>query len=280
MAPVNQIGMEVGGGCQLCYRQEWRDEERKNGMSGLDKSLEVLEKMMNSICWFLNLTMESVKDFEGVLPTLDLIIWVRAEDNKTMYSFYQKPMASNMVIQKVSTMPENMRMSTLNQEMTRRMMNTNEMVPMEQRITVVDDYGQKLTDSGYGIEQIRRVVVGGLTGYDRALHLCKDTTNSRWRPLHKSACFNATKRRNKKLMAKSNWFKRKADDDSEGNSSASSSSSSPAKRMRQDEGARNQNINVEIVATQKTQTQFPNNSQTKPREKSPRQYLYYLLTKL
>ena len=26
---------------QLCYRQEWRDEERRNGMTGLDKSLLV-----------------------------------------------------------------------------------------------------------------------------------------------------------------------------------------------------------------------------------------------
>ena len=108
-------------------------------MTGLDKSLEVLEKMTNSICWFLNLTMESVKDFEGVLPTLDLIIWVRAADNKTMYSFFEKPMASNIVVQKVSAMP-------------RRMMNTSEMVPMEQRLAVVDEYGQKLTDSGYGID--------------------------------------------------------------------------------------------------------------------------------
>ena len=148
-------------------------------------------------------------------------------------------------------MPENMRMSTLNQEMTRRMMNTSEMVPMEQRITVVDDYGQRLTDSGYGIDQIRRVIVGGLTGYERRLHLSKDTTNSRWRPLHESACFNATKRRNKKLMAKSNWFNRKADDDddSELTSSESSSRKSPAKRMRQDQEVRSQHINVDIGAT-------------------------------
>ena len=76
------------------------------GMSGLEKSLEVLERMMNSIFWFLNLTMESAKDFDGVLPTLDLIIWLRQSDNKTMYSFYEKPMASNMVIQMKSAMPE------------------------------------------------------------------------------------------------------------------------------------------------------------------------------
>ena len=116
---------------QLWYMQEWRDEEQRNGMTGLEKSLEVLEMMMNSICWFLNLTMESAKDFGGVLPTLDLPIWVRSEDNKTMHSFFEKSMASNMVIQKASAMPENMRMSTLNQEMTRRMMNTSELLPME-----------------------------------------------------------------------------------------------------------------------------------------------------
>ena len=46
-------------------------------MSGVDKSLEDVEKMRNSICWFLNLTMESALDFWGVLPTLDPIIWVR-----------------------------------------------------------------------------------------------------------------------------------------------------------------------------------------------------------
>ena len=141
--------------------QEWREEEREKGMTGLEKSLEVMEMMMNSISWFLNLTMESGRDFEGgVLPTLDLVLWVRPEDNKTLYSFYEKPMASNMVIQKTSAMPENMRMSTLNQEMTRRMMNTSELVPMEQRLKVVDEYGQKLTNSGYGLDQVRRVVVG------------------------------------------------------------------------------------------------------------------------
>ena len=76
-------------------------------MSGIEKTLEIMEGMMNSICSFLKLTMESCLDFEGVLPTLDLIIWVRVEDNKTMYSFYSKPMASSKVLQRDCAMPEN-----------------------------------------------------------------------------------------------------------------------------------------------------------------------------
>ena len=52
--------------------------------------------------------METEVDFNGVLPTMDLSIWVR-EDNKTMYMFFSKPMASIMVLQSRSAMPENMR---------------------------------------------------------------------------------------------------------------------------------------------------------------------------
>ena len=99
------------------------------GMTGLQKTLEVFQMMMNDVCSFLKLTMESVDDYGGRLPTLDLTIWVR-EDNKTMYLFYEKPMASNMVIQKKSAMPENMKIATLNQEVVRRMMNTSEELDM------------------------------------------------------------------------------------------------------------------------------------------------------
>ena len=38
-------------------------------------------------------------------------MWAR-EDNETIYIFYVKPMASSMVIQQRSAMPENMRVDT------------------------------------------------------------------------------------------------------------------------------------------------------------------------
>ena len=139
------------------------------GMTGLAKTIEIMKMMMNSICSFLKLTMESEVDFGGVLPSLDLTLWVRKEDNCTLYAFYEKPMASNMMIQKTSAMPENMRMSTLNQEMYRRMTNTSELVTMSKRVEIVDLYGQKLTNSGYRLDQMRRAMVGGLVRYERRL---------------------------------------------------------------------------------------------------------------
>ena len=107
----------------LRFSMEWRREEMLKGMTGLQKTVEVLKGIMNSISDFLVLTMESADDFDGRLPTLDLSIWI-GKDNATYYIFFEKPMASSMVIQRRSAMPENMRMATLSQEVIRRMMHT------------------------------------------------------------------------------------------------------------------------------------------------------------
>ena len=189
------------------FSMQWRQEELAGGMTGLEKTTESFKAMMNSICNFLSLTMETATDFGGVLPTLDLSIWVR-EDNKTMYMFYSKPMASNMVLQSRSAMPENMKIATLNQEVIRRMVNTSEDLDDSIRLEVVDNYARKIINSGYGLNQTRNVMVGGLKGYERKLKLSKDVTNPKWQPLHPPASFNIQARRKKKILEKNNWFKK------------------------------------------------------------------------
>ena len=197
----------TGGRLEFC--KDWRDEETSKGMTPLQKTTEVLEGMMNSICSWLKLTMETEDDFGGRLPTLDLSIWVGA-DNKVLFNFFEKPMASNVTIQKDSAMPENSKMATLNQELVRRMLNTSEDLAIEERILVVDNYCQKLANSGYRKEQISKVVIGGLTGYERRRNnSLLDPSNRKYRPLHESRKYNSRNRRISKMMAKQNWFKRK-----------------------------------------------------------------------
>ena len=165
------------------------------GISGLEKTIQIMKDIMNCICRFLRLTMESVLDFDGVLPTLDLVIWVRKTDNKTMYSFFSKPMASSKVLQRDSAMPENMKISTLNQEMIRRMINTSEELDDTKRLETVDEYGMKVVNSGYTLSQTRNIIVGGLKGYERKLKLSRDINNPRWQPLHQGDNFNISGRR-------------------------------------------------------------------------------------
>ena len=94
-------------------------------------------------------------------------------------------------------MPENMRVSTLTQEVIRRMMNTSEKIEQAERNGVVDTYGRKLVNSGYSLEQARKFIISGLTRYER-LALSRDLTNPKWRPLHEGAGYNAKARRIKK----------------------------------------------------------------------------------
>ena len=59
------------------------------------------------------------------------------------------------------------------------MVNTSEMVPLADRLSVVDDYAQKMINSEYSVDETRDVIVGGLKGYERILSLSKDTGNPR-----------------------------------------------------------------------------------------------------
>ena len=114
----------------------------RDGMTALSKTTEVLQGMMNSICSWLVLTMETEDMFlEKKLPTLDVKIWVSADNNINiiMFMFFEKEMVSPMVLHKKIAIPEGIRRATLNQEMVRMMVNTSEMVPLADRLMVVDD---------------------------------------------------------------------------------------------------------------------------------------------
>ena len=70
-----------------------------------------------------------------------------------------------------------MRVATLSQEL----------LDMSDRNMVVDNYAQKLANSGYSGEQSRKRTISGLTGYERRLALSRNKESSKWRPLHEGA---------------------------------------------------------------------------------------------
>ena len=180
-----RLGWRIVDG-ELRFRREWLDEERRENITPLQKTTRVLEGIMNGICGWLNLTMETGDMFGGTLPTLDFQIWIR-EDNKIMYKYYEKAMIPITVMHARSAIPESTRQATLNQELIRRLTNTSELVADEVRIEIVDDYAQKLVNSEYTVKKTQDFIIGGLKGYERLLSLSKDTANPRWKPLHMSA---------------------------------------------------------------------------------------------
>ena len=162
---------------------------------------------MNIICGWLRLTMETEEMFDGRIPTLDVMIWVEESSNLILFSFYEKPMVAKTVLMRRSAMPENTRMATLNQETIRRMINTSELVCMTTRLQVIDNYAQKLINSEYDLAVTRRILVGGLKGYERMLSGSRNKDSPSWKPLHLPTSYRAKERRITKMMAKTNWFK-------------------------------------------------------------------------
>ena len=179
-------------------------------MTSLQKTTEVLRDIMNNICGWLTLTMETEDMFQGVLPTLDLEIWVTC-NNEVLFQYYEKSMVPITVLHKRSAMPENTRRATLNQELIRRMVNTSEKVSMDKRLEIVDNYAQKMINSEYSLDLTRQTIVGGLKGYERLLSLSKDLGHPKWKPLHLAAKWNPRNRRIAKQLAKTNWYKEKSE---------------------------------------------------------------------
>ena len=132
-----RLGWRIVDGV-LKYKKAWREEERDNGVTWLQKMTQILKEVMNGIFGWLSLTMETEEMFGGWLPTLDLEIRI-LDDNRVLYQYFEKSMIPNMVLHRRSAMPGATRRATLNLELVRRMVNTSEMVGNEKRV----DHGPK-----------------------------------------------------------------------------------------------------------------------------------------
>lgn len=98
------------------------------------------------------------------LPTLGTGMWMgkgEPGEQKLMYSFFSKPTASPYTIMETSAMPQQIKTSSLSQEIVRRMVNiSNEL--KEERREVVEKFDLKLKDSGYSRQQRKEILEAGL----------------------------------------------------------------------------------------------------------------------
>ena len=128
------------------------------------------------------------------------------------YTFFEKPTSSNQMIQQESALPENIKMATLNSEVVRRMQNVSELLPVEERVEVLDNLAQKVTNSAYKLEKVRQILVGGLSGYEKRSRQSKLAEGRGFRPLHESAAGSHMARSKKKLIGKSTCYKEKKEE--------------------------------------------------------------------
>ena len=199
------------GGLYWC--KQWEVEDREGGRTGLARTTTILEDTMRGVYHFLRMTMENEEDFsDNRLPTLDLNIWVK-EDNMVVFVFFEKTMCTNQVLHKDTALAEDTKISSLTAEVRRRMLNTSELLPMEERTRVLDNFSQNMTNSGWSTEKTRDIIIAGLKGYEKMVALDKLPLEGGHKPLHESAAYSSGARARKKLTQKSTWFKDKKRED-------------------------------------------------------------------
>ena len=191
----------IEGDLKFCKRWEQEDQH----LTTTERTRKVIHGSMMDLEDFLNFTMETCEDFpSGWLPTLDTDLKVN-ENNIIQYNFYEKPRSRNTCIHFRSAMEENAKMKILANDLTRRLLNMSEDLGMDERVKVIDDYSQKIINSGYSRDQTRKIVINGIKAYENKLELCRRGE----RKLHRNAAESFGKRSRKKLLDKTEWFKDK-----------------------------------------------------------------------
>ena len=94
-------------------------------------------------------------------------------------------------------------MQTVSKDLVRRLNNTRETMGAEELGAVVDGYGQKLINSGYSHDQVRRILVNGIKGFEgRKVRCSKEGRN-----LYRTAKESMGARFKKKMLSKYSWYK-------------------------------------------------------------------------
>ena len=95
------------------------EEDRESGITREDLTIREMRTMMNSINSDLEFTTETERDFENKrLPTLSFEMW--CTENGISHSYYEKPMRSQVLTMKKSSMGESSKFSILVNELNRR----------------------------------------------------------------------------------------------------------------------------------------------------------------
>ena len=134
-----------------------RDEETR--------TKEELQKSFDSILSFLNFTTEGQQDFDtGYLPTLDTQTRVD-EVGLIRFKHFDKPMASNLTLQRGTSLSKTTIFSSIRQDLCRRLLNTSRLEEIEVFKEVVENYIQILVNSGHQFSFIKAAVLQALTRF-------------------------------------------------------------------------------------------------------------------
>ena len=195
--PPIRAGWRLNNG-KLQFCKEWEQIDKE--VSREVRTKEILKETMGGIEDYLEFTVESGEEFcEGWLPTLDTTLKV-GESNTIMYKYYEKETTAKTTVHQKSAMEENIKVQILANDVVRRLSNTQEELGSRQGARTITEYGKKLLNSGYQLDQVRSILVKGIKGYKSKKLRCK----KEGRNFRSTGKESNLKRSKKKLLSKAN----------------------------------------------------------------------------
>ena len=220
--------------CATCssfwYSRTQEQLDSESGETSTARTARLLKEMFNSVEEDLKFTIETAEEFNsGKLPTLDTQLWVEtisdeageqdqgepgadaaegesqqetAEYQVVKYLFYSKPMGTEYTLREDSGADYNSKKASLSQSVVTRLMNTSEQLSQEMKDRVINDFGDKLRNSGYSNRQIHEIIESGIVGYMRRKERLGGIVHRQPRDTKKERAYA-------KLMGKRNWFRKK-----------------------------------------------------------------------
>ena len=234
---VESIGTGVRWeGGSLRWNQEWEDDDTRQGTSKDRITIRALTDMANSISEQIEFTYDCADDHgDGKVPMLDLQVWRSREEGREslLYSYYEKPITSPLVIMEKSALPASNKMTVLAQEVVRRLRNTAVSLPIQEKIKIMDKMMIKLRESGYDERQRKEILYSGVMGYCRMM----ERERLHGRRVNRPREEGAEERRVRKLIGDSTWFKSRTKEEKPGLDgdvpvAGASGSRSPAHKVR------------------------------------------------
>ena len=146
-------------------------------------------------------------DFEsGLLPTLDFQTRVRG-DWEIEYTYFSKPMASGLVIQKGTALSNQTVFASLRQDLIRRLSHISDHFQVEEHEKIINTFTQNLVDSGHRYLFIRAIILQALTRFKYIKERnVLDESDARYNPMHRDRWYKFEERSKIKLTSKALWY--------------------------------------------------------------------------
>ena len=136
-----------------------------------------------------------------MMPVLDLQIWVDCDQIRL--KFYEKPMASDYVLQRWSALSWNTKKSSLAGEVSRRLLNCSpELLDEQYEIEVLDKFRWQMMISGYSEKEREIIIREGRSRYSNIIKL----VNEGKRPLYRPSTWNKEMRAVEKKAKLKGWY--------------------------------------------------------------------------